>query len=95
MAKTEPDAIPVFQQVVMLSEAWRTLARRYIVYDFPDEMAACFHCDVVQCPNEKYETCPSRLLSLSASAVRIAAKVDYGQGTILPLRSHLIELTRL
>ncbi len=45
----------------MLSEVWRSLVRRYIVYDIPEEMDACFDCEAVQCPDEKYETCPKRL----------------------------------
>jgi hypothetical protein len=49
----------------MLSEGWRALVRKYIVYDVPDEMAACFDCNAVQCPNEKYETCPNRLARIS------------------------------
>ena len=50
----------------MLSEVWRALARKYLVYDVPDEMVACFDCDVVQCPNDKYETCPSRVAVAAA-----------------------------
>src|SRR5689334_11901105 len=45
----------------MLSEVWRALARKYIVYDVPDEMAACFDCNVAQCTNDRYETCCYRL----------------------------------
>jgi hypothetical protein len=45
----------------MLTETWRTLVRKYIVYDVPDEMAACFDCDVAFCPDEKYRTCAYRL----------------------------------
>ena len=61
----------------MLSEVWRTLARKYIVYDVPDEMAACFDCDAVQCPNEKYETCPNRLAH--AAALKAARAADEAQ----------------
>jgi hypothetical protein len=50
----------------MLSEVWRALARRYIVYDIPDEMAACFDCDVVRCTSDKYENCPNRLAEATA-----------------------------
>ena len=50
----------------MPSERWRALARKYIVYDFPDEMAACSDCSVVRCPDEKYESCPSRLAVAAA-----------------------------
>jgi len=57
----------------MLSEGWRALVRKYLVYDVPDEMAACFDCNAVQCPNEKYETCPNRLAHATAlKAVRAA-----------------------
>jgi hypothetical protein len=51
----------------MLSEGWRALARKYIAYDFFDEMAACFHCDRVRCPANKYEICPDRLAQTAAS----------------------------
>jgi hypothetical protein len=58
----------------MLSEGWRALVRKYLVYDVPDEMAACFDCDAVQCPNEKYETCPNRLAH--ATALKAARAAD-------------------
>lgn len=58
----------------MLSEVWRALIRKYIVYDVPDEMAACFDCDAVQCPNEKYEACPNRLAH--AAALKAARAAD-------------------
>ena len=45
----------------MLSQEWRTLARRYIVHDIPDEIAACFDCDLVACRNARCETCAVRL----------------------------------
>ena len=54
----------------MLSEVWRALARKYIVYDVPDEMAACFDCNVAQCTNDRYETCCYRLTY--AAALRAA-----------------------
>ena len=58
----------------MFSEAWRTLVRKYIVYDVPDEMAACFDCHAARCPDDKYETCPTRLSALAAmSAAESAA----------------------
>jgi hypothetical protein len=50
----------------MFSEAWRTLVRKYIVYDVPDEMAACFDCHTARCPNDKYESCPTRLAAMQA-----------------------------
>jgi hypothetical protein len=50
----------------MLSEMWRALARKHIVYDLPDEMAACFDCNVVQCAGEKYAACPYRLARFAA-----------------------------
>ena len=49
------------RRAVMLGEAWRALARRHIVYDVPDEMAACFDCDVVRCPDDRYASCAKRL----------------------------------
>ncbi len=45
----------------MLTETWRALVRRYVVYDIPDEMTACFDCNAAICPDEKYRTCPRRL----------------------------------
>jgi len=51
----------------MLSAEWRTLARKYIVYDIPDEMAACFDCGTVQCPEGMYETCLVRLARAAAA----------------------------
>jgi hypothetical protein len=45
----------------MLSEQWRMLARKYIVYDIPLEMAACFDCGAARCPNAMYQTCLARL----------------------------------
>ena len=63
----------------MLSEGWRALVRKYIVYDVPDEMAACFDCNAVQCPNEKYETCPNRLAHATAlKAARAADECNRG-----------------
>jgi hypothetical protein len=50
----------------MFSEAWRTLVRKYVVYDIPEEMAACFDCHTARCSNEKYEICPMRLAALAA-----------------------------
>ena len=50
----------------MHNEVWRALARKYIVYDIPDEMAACFDCSVVRCSNEQYESCPNRLAEAAA-----------------------------
>ena len=45
----------------MLNQTWRTLVRKYVVYDIPDEMAACFDCDKVNCADDNYRTCPYRL----------------------------------
>ena len=74
----------------MLSEGWRALVRKYIVYDVPDEMAACFDCNAVQCPNEKYETCPNRLAhatSLKAARARTSATGGSLSATIAPLNN--------
>jgi hypothetical protein len=58
----------------MFSEAWRTLVRKYIVYDVPHEMAACFDCHTARCSNDQYETCPTRLATVAAmSAAETAA----------------------
>jgi hypothetical protein len=51
---------------MILGETWRLLARKYIAYDVPDEMAACFNCGVVRCPDSRYETCPYRLARAAA-----------------------------
>jgi hypothetical protein len=51
----------------MRGEIWKTLVREYTVYDVPDDMAACIDCDVVRCPDGKYETCP--VVSLNSSNV--------------------------
>jgi hypothetical protein len=53
----------------MLSEEWRHLARKFIVYDIPPDMTACFDCDVVRCPSDTFETCERRLESVRAKAV--------------------------
>jgi hypothetical protein len=47
----------------MSSEASRALVTKYVVFDVPDEMTACFDCDAVRCTDDKYETCPERLFS--------------------------------
>jgi hypothetical protein len=49
----------------MLNERWRALVRKYVVYDVPDEMAACFDCHVSHCSNDEYEMCPRRLARLA------------------------------
>lgn len=56
----------------MLSEVWRSMVRRHIAYDVPDDMGACFNCNTAWCPDDKYETCPSRLAQ--AAALRAAAE---------------------
>ena len=62
---------------IMLSEAWRSLVRRYIVYDIPDEMAACFDCEVVRCPDDKYEACLKRsALAAELSAAQTAKPTE-------------------
>ena len=34
----------------MLSEKWRYLVRKFVVYDIPPDMAACFDCNVSSVP---------------------------------------------
>ena len=52
-----------------------------MVYDVPDEMAACFDCDAIQCPNEKYETCPNRLAHATVlKAARAADRLSQQPG---------------
>ena len=64
----------------MLNERWRTLARKYVVYDVPDEMAACFDCHVSHCSNSEYETCPRRLTSLAeVSAAQALERAAVGR----------------
>lgn len=53
----------------MVGELWRNLARKYIVGDVPDEMAACFDCNALQCNDDKYETCPNRLAQTGAPRI--------------------------
>ncbi len=55
---------------MMFSELWKALARKYIACDVPDEMAACFDCNVVRCLGDKYETCPNRLTLAAALKAR-------------------------
>jgi hypothetical protein len=50
----------------MSGEVWRALARKYIVYDVPYEMAACFDCRAVRCSDGQYESCPNRLAEAAA-----------------------------
>ena len=57
----------------MLSEEWRHLVRKFVVYDIPPDMAACFDCDVTRCPNAIFETCQRRLeQARPAESVRAA-----------------------
>jgi hypothetical protein len=44
-----------------LNEHWRAILRRFLGHDIPDDMAACFECDVVWCPDERFEECRQRL----------------------------------
>ena len=64
----------------MLSEDWRALARKYIAYDVFDEMAACFRCDRVRCPDHEYETCPKRLTQAAASKAKSLAQMPNWDG---------------
>jgi hypothetical protein len=50
----------------MLDEYWRKLLRRFLAHDIPDDMAACFDCDVQWCPNEKFASCSDRLARAAA-----------------------------
>ncbi len=34
---------------------------KFIVSEVPDEMAACLDCNVAQCPDGRYDSCPNRL----------------------------------
>ena len=64
----------------MLNENWRALARKYIAYDVFDEMAACFHCDRVRCPDSKYEMCSERLTQAAASKAKSLAQMPNWDG---------------
>jgi hypothetical protein len=64
----------------MLSADWRALARKYIAYDVFDEMAACFRCDRVRCPDHEYETCPKRLTQAAASKAKSLAQMPNWDG---------------
>ena len=50
----------------MLDEYWRKLLRRFLAHDIPDDMEACFDCDAVWCPNERFATCSVRLARAAA-----------------------------
>jgi hypothetical protein len=52
------------------------MVRRYVVYDIPDEMAACFGCEAIRCPDAKYRTCPRRLALLAEMHPPEAATAD-------------------
>ena len=59
----------------LLNEHWRNILRRFLKHDIPDDMAACFECDVVWCPNEQFESCVKRLAK-AAEPPGQAAKPD-------------------
>jgi hypothetical protein len=54
----------------MHNETWRKLLRRFIAHDVPDDMAACFDCDEVRCPDEQFVTCGDRLARAVAATTR-------------------------
>jgi hypothetical protein len=54
----------------MQNDAWRKLLRRFIAYDVPDDMAACFDCDEARCPDERFATCGERLARATAEKAR-------------------------
>jgi hypothetical protein len=60
----------------MLDETWRKLLRRFIAHDIPDDMAACFECDVRWCPNERFETCTRRLTRAAARTSEVEARAE-------------------
>jgi hypothetical protein len=61
----------------MVGELWRSLARRYIVNDVPNEMAACFDCNVVHCNHGEYEACPHRLAQAAAPRAAPASERSF------------------
>ena len=61
---------------MMLSEVWKVFARKYIACDVPDEMAACFDCNVVHCLGDKYATCPNRLTLAAALKAGTASETS-------------------
>jgi hypothetical protein len=52
----------------MRNERWRNLLRRFITYDIPDDMAACFGCDEMRCSDERFATCSDRIVRAVAEA---------------------------
>ncbi|MDR3533742.1 MAG: hypothetical protein P4L90_24670 [Rhodopila sp.] len=44
----------------------RTIVRRHIVSEVPDELSACLDCGAVQCLETEFRTCPTRLARATA-----------------------------
>jgi hypothetical protein len=66
----------------MLSEEWRYLVRKFVVYDIPPDMAACFDCDVMRCPNVTFETCQRRLEQARSAEIGHAAEASVASSTM-------------
>ena len=62
----------------MLSEKWRYLVRKFVVYDIPPDMAACFDCNVTRCPNATFETCLRRLEQARSAEFAHAREASVG-----------------
>jgi hypothetical protein len=46
-------------------EAIKSFIRKDIAAEVPDDLSACMDCDSVDCPEEKFKTCPNRLARLT------------------------------
>jgi hypothetical protein len=64
----------------MLTERRRALVRRYMKYDLPDEMAACFDCDMEPCQYDRYANCARRI----AHAADLACNRSEGAYSVTP-----------
>jgi hypothetical protein len=60
---------------------WRTVIRRHLVDEAPDEMAACLECNVTDCDQGRYASCPIRLAYLAEAKRYAAAHLPAGPPT--------------
>jgi hypothetical protein len=68
------------QETGMPGGFWRTVIRRHLVDEAPDAMAACLDCNVTECDQNRYASCPIRLAYLAEAeryaAAHLAAHID-------------------
>jgi hypothetical protein len=43
----------------------RTLIRKDIAAEVPDDLSACMDCDSIDCPEKEFKNCPNRLARLT------------------------------